>query len=560
MIKNKRFLTLLTKALLFVCFFFIKHVNANINFVYDNPFDNINNPITQINYLPKALEANSSAISMAVAVAYSKGQLKDVSITKDILINRSIKNDIQAMYTFGLMASQDPDFNVSDEEIIKILEIPVYYKHDDAINMLANYYLLGSFKQKDISCLYQFRCTLANITDNSGKQNLQKALAYFSLANKHNSTTTNEDSLLVLNETTTGILGFLYQLSEKQSDQKTASHYYEKLCFNSLNPLNCQIYTSFNHTLFDLSIRAQTEANYDYAIQRLLEMAIKRGETNALAELGYYYLKTNDENNEHLGQRGITLINQGAQKNDATAYYYRGRLMENGFYGYQDEVVINPNEALALMNYYKAAILGNSRAQYKLYEWFSQHPDNFLKMNTNLALEYLRKAAEQNLKEAQYALGLEYSSGKNIEKNIAKARSLFELAKAQQDDYSHFELIKLDLKDGTTSVVQAIKDLETITFRQRNLYEAQLLLADLYIRRSLTQQHLLNAIETYDYLCHVKSTPVACDKYAKTLANHLALYATALVDIKITSKFNKIIENTKDSGTYYIQGKLNVSP
>lgn len=65
------------------------------------------------------------------------------------------------------------------------------------------------------------------------------------------------------------------------------------------------------------------------------------------------------------------------------------------------------------------------------------------------AVELYELAADQNLPQAQYSLGIMYENGKGVDRNLQKAEDLFHRAAAQGHDRakSHLEKVRSLLRD-----------------------------------------------------------------------------------------------------------------
>ena len=122
--------------------------------------------------------------------------------------------------------------------------------------------------------------------------------------------------------------------------------------------------------------------------------AAARGEAWAQTKLGKIYVATAEE--ELQLQRGVELLRQAAEQDDAEAIYFLATLSATGVGVEQSNI-----EAFEQMK--RAAELGNADAQFELASMYGE--GRVTPLDTNLALLWGRKSAEQGNVMAQFAVG-----------------------------------------------------------------------------------------------------------------------------------------------------------
>ena len=79
-----------------------------------------------------------------------------------------------------------------------------------------------------------------------------------------------------------------------------------------------------------------------------------------------------------------------------------------------------------------------------------------VEQDSNKALEWYGKAAEQEFADAQYNLGVMYKDGRGVEKNLIEAYAWYNLALAFGDKDAQSERDGLGLKDGEISQARVL--------------------------------------------------------------------------------------------------------
>src|SRR6266516_4846113 len=123
-------------------------------------------------------------------------------------------------------------------------------------------------------------------------------------------------------------------------------------------------------------------------------------------------------------------IRAGADKGDAKAQYELGRAFFSGTLG------VSKDEAEAVKWFRKAAEQNVADAQYNLGVCYANGQG--VTEDDAEAVKWFRKAAEQNLADAQYNLGVCYDSGEGVAKDQVEAYKWWLLAAGQgNDDAKH---------------------------------------------------------------------------------------------------------------------------
>ena len=135
-------------------------------------------------------------------------------------------------------------------------------------------------------------------------------------------------------------------------------------------------------------------------------------------------------------------IRAGADKGDAKARYELGRAFFSGALG------VAKDEAEAVKWFRKAAEQNLADAQFSLGVCYAIGQG--VTKDDAEAVKWFRKAAEQNYARAQYNLGLRYTKGQGVAKDDAEAVQWFRKA-AEQNDARDSSRIGRPLRQGPRS-------------------------------------------------------------------------------------------------------------
>ena len=217
-----------------------------------------------------------------------------------------------------------------------------------------------------------------------------------------------------------------------------------------------QGYKYAQYSLAGLYCRGQGVAqDYEKAL-RLYTQAEEQDFPYAAYELGKLYRDgTGCEKDEVEASRNFETAFTGFRaleqnSHDDRLQYRIGWMLLHG-------VGTSKDEAAARGWFERSARLGNPHAQYQLAKIILADPDSGPE-EISRALEWLTKAAEAGQDSAQYALGKLYRDGGAVEKDAAKAASLFEQAAEQDNSFAAYALGRLFL-DGVDG--QLTKDVPT---------------------------------------------------------------------------------------------------
>src|SRR5438132_13344797 len=125
-------------------------------------------------------------------------------------------------------------------------------------------------------------------------------------------------------------------------------------------------------------------------------------------------------------------IRAGADKGDAKAQYELGRAFFSGTLG------VAKDEAEAVKWFRKAAEQNVADAQFSLGVCYAN--GRGVTKDDAEAVKWFRKAAEQNFAGAQYNLGVRYANGRGVAKDDAEAVKWFRKAAGQGDDRAQYHV------------------------------------------------------------------------------------------------------------------------
>lgn len=149
---------------------------------------------------------------------------------------------------------------------------------------------------------------------------------------------------------------------------------------------------------------AENSAKYDADAVRWYQKAVDAHRYSACSSLAWMYLVGRGvAQNE---SKAYSLYRQAAEADDAGGYAGLGMCYEEGYHVVKDI-------SKAVDNYKKAADNGNNYSQYRLYRIY-RNGDIGVSKNTQMALKYLRMAADDNYNDALYFMGAEFSLGEIV--------------------------------------------------------------------------------------------------------------------------------------------------
>src|SRR5437016_4270282 len=131
-------------------------------------------------------------------------------------------------------------------------------------------------------------------------------------------------------------------------------------------------------------------------------------------------------------------IRAGADKGDAKAQYELGRAFFSGTLG------VAKDEAEAVKWFRKAAEQNVTDAQFSLGVCYAN--GRGVTKDDAEAVKWFRKAAEQNLADAQYNLGVCYDSGEGVVKDEVEAYKWWLLAAGQGNDDAKYNMTIVENK------------------------------------------------------------------------------------------------------------------
>lgn len=175
---------------------------------------------------------------------------------------------------------------------------------------------------------------------------------------------------------------------------------------------------------------------YDEAMEYFLEAAMK-GSANAFNAVAVYYQEGHGY--ERNPQKAALWFRYSAEMGFASAQKNLGDCYLNG-YG----VKRNPEEALRW--YLRACEEENAKAQYAVATCYAEKlvfPDMSDEESQQKAFEYYQLAAGQGLDKAQYALAQCYANGFGCERDMSKAKELYEKAAVQGNENARERLKEL---------------------------------------------------------------------------------------------------------------------
>ncbi len=139
-------------------------------------------------------------------------------------------------------------------------------------------------------------------------------------------------------------------------------------------------------------------------------------------------------------------IRAGADKGDAKAQYELGRAFFSGALG------VAKDEAEAVKWFRKAAEQNVADAQYNLGVCYANGQG--VTEDDAEAVKWFRKAAEQNLADAQYNLGVCYDSGEGVAKDEVEAYKWWLLAAGQGNDDAKYNMTIVENKMSREQIAE----------------------------------------------------------------------------------------------------------
>src|SRR3989440_469855 len=139
-------------------------------------------------------------------------------------------------------------------------------------------------------------------------------------------------------------------------------------------------------------------------------------------------------------------IRAGADKGDAKAQYELGRAFFSGTLG------VAKDEAEAVKWFRKAAEQNVADAQFSLGVCYANGQG--VPEDDAEAVKWFRKAAEQNLADAQYNLGVCYDSGEGVVKDEVEAYKCWLLAAGQGNDDAKYNMTIVENKMSREQIAE----------------------------------------------------------------------------------------------------------
>jgi TPR repeat protein len=139
-------------------------------------------------------------------------------------------------------------------------------------------------------------------------------------------------------------------------------------------------------------------------------------------------------------------IRAGADKGDAKAQYELGRAFFSGTLG------VAKDEAEAVKWFRKAAEQNVADAQFSLGVCYAN--GRGVTKDDAEAVKWFRKAAEQNLADAQYNLGVCYDSGEGVAKDEVEAYKWWLLAAGQGNDDAKYNMTIVENKMSREQIAE----------------------------------------------------------------------------------------------------------
>ena len=139
-------------------------------------------------------------------------------------------------------------------------------------------------------------------------------------------------------------------------------------------------------------------------------------------------------------------IRAGADKGDAKAQYELGRAFFSGTLG------VAKDEAEAVKWFRKAAEQNVADAQFSLGVCYAN--GRGVTKDDAEAVKWFRKAAEQNLADAQYNLGVCYDSGEGVVKDEVEAYKWWLLAAGQGNDDAKYNMTIVENKMSREQIAE----------------------------------------------------------------------------------------------------------
>src|SRR6266481_3770679 len=139
-------------------------------------------------------------------------------------------------------------------------------------------------------------------------------------------------------------------------------------------------------------------------------------------------------------------IRAGADKGDAKAQYELARAFFSGTLG------VAKDEAEAVKWFRKAAEQNVADAQYNLGVCYANGQG--VTEDAAEAVKWFRKAAEQNLADAQYNLGVCYDSGEGVAKDEVEAYKWWLLAAGQGNDDAKYNMTIVENKMSREQIAE----------------------------------------------------------------------------------------------------------
>lgn len=191
---------------------------------------------------------------------------------------------------------------------------------------------------------------------------------------------------------------------------------------------------------------------------RYFSIAVEKGDTNAMVNLGEMYLKNQSYSPEVLDPKsyGMNLLEESAKRGNIEAAMRLGEIFEFGKFDIEKSI---PN---SIQWYEKAAEHSHESATLSLVDLYFNEPSS---QNIEKGMYWLKKMAiEKGNPIAQFHLGYQYIFGKNIEKDEKKGIFWLTIASETNDDacvflgeyYLYMPHLKEKIDQGISFLKKAI--------------------------------------------------------------------------------------------------------
>jgi len=142
--------------------------------------------------------------------------------------------------------------------------------------------------------------------------------------------------------------------------------------------------------------------------------------------------------------------------------------------------------------YTKAAEQNIREAQYNL-GYMYEHGEGGLQQDISLAVQWYRKAADQGLPEAQHMLGILYTEGRGVPENYLEATRWYEKAAKQSFPLSEYQMGMLYAVGQGVETNPAIASKWILKAAQKDLPDAQFQIGWRYARGEGVEQDVIKA-------------------------------------------------------------------